>query len=64
MTFRTQVFLPDEWADVLQRLAAERGAPVGVLARMALIEWMRDQVGGELPSASTKRRGADSETLS
>lgn len=47
MTFRTQIFLPDEWAEALKRLADERGAPVGVLARQAVIEWLRERSAQE-----------------
>ncbi len=47
MTYRTQIFLPDEWAETLKRLADERGAPVGVLARQAVIEWLRERTEQE-----------------
>lgn len=43
MTYKTAVSLPDEWAEELERLAKERGAPAAVLARMAIIEWLREQ---------------------
>jgi len=37
MTFRTQIFLPDEWAEALKRLADER----------AVIEWLRERPAQE-----------------
>ncbi len=43
MTYSTAVRLPDEWADELERLSKERGAPPAVMARMVLIEWLREQ---------------------
>ncbi len=47
MTYRTAITLPDEWAEELERLAKERGAPPAVMARMALIEWLREQKQAE-----------------
>ncbi len=42
MTYRAQVLLPDEWAAELERQAEENGTRPTVLARMALIQWLRE----------------------
>jgi len=49
MTYRTQVFLPDEWAEKLKQRSEATGAPAGVLARMAVIEWLRAQDASDTP---------------
>jgi len=59
MTFRTQIFLPDEWADALKHLAEERGAPVGVVARQAVIEWLREWTARESYPHAARTRAAD-----
>ncbi len=42
MTYRAQVLLPDEWAEELEKQAEENGTKPTVLARMALIQWLRE----------------------
>jgi len=59
MTFRTQIFLPDEWADALKHLAEERGAPVGVVARQAVIEWLREWTAREGYPRTSLTRAAE-----
>ncbi len=42
MTYRAQVLLPNEWAEELEKQAKENGTKPTVLARMALIQWLRE----------------------
>ncbi len=49
MTYRAQVFLPDEWAAELDKQAEENGTRPTVLARMALIQWLREHKQDSTP---------------
>jgi len=57
MTYRAQVLLPDEWASELERQAEENGTRPTVLARMALIQWLREHKHGD----ATQNMNADDE---
>jgi predicted DNA-binding protein len=47
VNWQTMVRLPEEQGEEFEQLAKERGAPPAVLARMIVLEWIREQKQGQ-----------------